>query len=506
VALAGTWAPRAHAQGTVPTGFEDRLIVGALDFPIGLAFLPDGRAFVIEQKTARIRLIVNGALAATDPVATLPGVQTAGPEQGLLGIAVDPRWPASAYIYVHCDNLGTSTIRISRYLVTGDLGFTGNGALTIDPASRYDLINDLPDVASNHNGGTLRFGPDGKLYDSMGEDAQRCVAQDDSTLHGVILRLDVTRLPAGSGGPAARALITPADNPQVSATNLQRRLIWAFGLRNPFRFHIDPTDGSLFIGDVGENLYEEIDHATSAPLDFGWPNREGPVSNEPTCIPPITLTAPIFYYDRTGFPSGAAVVSAGIYRTPSGGANVFPPDYEGDYFFSDYYNGFLRRIRNSGGTWSLAPAAAGQPGAFDWGQGFDSVSDYLEASDGALWYVRQSIGFAGGTGEVRRIAPLAGAGGPAATVTFAVPYPSPAIGSAGLYYTLAVSTRVELTIYDLRGRQVKRIVPGEDQGPGSHFYSWDGTDEDGRAMPAGMYFARLLASGAHLERRIPFIR
>ena len=161
-------ADRSRAlAATVPTGFADQPAVtvgagAALDRPASMAFLPDGRLLVVEQKSAKIRLFVNGALAATDPVVALPSVRTAGGEQGLLGIAVDPGWPGRPYLYVHCDDASGPWIRISRYTAAGDLAFTADGSLTVDAATRYDLLNRLPDNASNHNGGTVRFGLDPK--------------------------------------------------------------------------------------------------------------------------------------------------------------------------------------------------------------------------------------------------------------------------------------------------------------------------------------------------------
>ncbi len=499
----------ATAQTLLPTGFTDQLVLGSLDYPVGMAFLADGRLLFVEQKTARIRLIVNGALSAIDPVGTIGNVQTAGGEQGLLGIAVDPGWPARPYLYIHCDELSPpSTIRISRYAVTGDLAFTGNGALTLDAASRYDLINSLPDVASNHNGGTLRFGPDGRLYDSMGEDAQACLAQDNSTLHGVILRLDVSQLPAGPGGPPALALITPPDNPQVGASDPRTRLIWALGLRNPFRFHIDPADGSLFIADVGQNLYEEIDHATAGALDFGWPLFEGPAPFSSTCTSSFPLVAPIFSYNRSGFT--ASVISGGVYRPPPGPPpgppNQFPPSYTGDYFFSDYYQGFLRRLRNTAGVWDIAPAESGQPSSTDWGRGFDEVSDYLVGPDGALWYCRQAVNFAGGSGQIRRVLPSQPPIMPTSFVSFAPPYPSPAPGYATLSFTLSVAATVDLTVFDARGRKVREVVPGVASTPGTYYPTWDGRDDDRHTVPPGLYFARLRALGAEIVRRVALIR
>ena len=496
------------AQTSLPTGFSDLLVAGALDFPVGMAFVDSRRLLVIEQKSARIRLLADGALSVTDPVCTVDNVQTAGDEQGLLGIAVDPGWPARPYVYIHCDELTpVNTIRISRYTVTGDLSFTGNGALSIDIGSRRDLINSLPDVANNHNGGTLRFGPDGKLYDSMGEDAQACLAQDDSTLHGVILRLEVNNLPGTPGGPPSIGVITPSDNPQVGSSNLNTRLIYAYGLRNPYRFHIDPANGDLFIADVGQGRYEEIDLASTGALNFGWPHFEGPVVFQGSCVA-IAPVAPIFYYGRSG--GLAAVMSAGIYRAPLLAASVFPVGYQGDYFFSDYYEGFLRRIQLNGGTWSRAAREPGQPNATDWGTGFDGVSDYLIGPEGALWYVRQYAGAVpqNGTGQIRRILyngsspPPPGGGG----VTFAEPFPSPAPGFANLSYTLESDAVVRLVIYDLNGRMVRRIEDGTFRTAGTYQPTWDGTDDDGRNVRAGLYAIRLQASGVEKTRRVMLIR
>ena len=415
-------------------------------------------------------------------------VNSSGGEQGLLGIAVDPGWPARPYIYVHCDaTVPANRIRISRYTVTGDLSFTGTGALSIDIASRRDLITDLPDSAPNHNGGTLRFGTDGRLYDSMGEDAQSCLAQDDSTLHGVILRLDVSRLPLTPGGPPTLDIITPPDNAQIGASNPRRRLIDAWGLRNPFRFQIDPLDGSRFIGDVGESSYEEVDRLASGGLDFGWPYFEGPAIHDPSCDTSSVLTRPIAWYDRRSAPS-AAVIAACVYRPAGGAAQPFPAEYQGDFFFSDYYSGVLRRIKGSGSSWSTPAAVPGQPSPTDWGEGFDAVSDYLLRPDGSLWYCRQD------TGELRRIVYTAGSGGvenPAPSVNFAPPFPQPSRGSVTLTFELSTSSTVHLAIYDIRGRRVRTLIGGESRSAGSHPTVWDGLDDHGRAAPSGYYVARL---------------
>lgn len=507
----------AHTRvlaATVPTGFTDESAVtvgagAALDRPIGMTFLPDGRVLVVEQKSAKLRLFVQGALSATDPVATLPGVRTSGNEQGLLGIAVDPGWPARPYLYVHCDDASGAWIRVSRYTAAGDLAFATDGHLSVDPATRYDLLNRLPDNASNHNGGTVRFGPDGMLYVSLGEDANRCAAQDSSFLGGKILRLDVSRLPAGAGGPPPFALLIPPGNPWGAAPDSAARLVWAQGLRNPFRFGVDPLDGALYVGDVGESTWEEIDRIPNGGGNYGWPRREGPLTLSPSCANPlVTGVAPIYAYDRTG--SSASIIGGCIYRRPSGSPTRLPPEYEGDLFFSEYYTGFLRRLKGSGSSWALAAPVAGQPTASDWGQGFGQVSDWAVGPDGALWYCRQSLGFAANTGDIRRIVATSGAAVPPPPapvgVEFAPARPTPAVGRATLHYTLSAAARVSLALFDAAGRRVRLLEPPQQKPADRYDVAWDGTDDSGRAVGSGLYFARLEVAGRAMVRRVTLLK
>ncbi len=495
-------APAARGQILLPDGFNDQLVLAGLSAPVGMAWLPDGRMFVIEQKTAKIRLLVNGALAPTDPVATVDNVRTSGSEQGLLGIAVDPGWPARPYIYVHCDNQGTSTIRVSRYTVTGDLSGVGNGALAIDVASRYDLIDDIPDQAPNHNGGTLRFGNDGFLYGSFGDDASGCPAQTPG-LRGVILRMDVSRLPAGPGGPAPRALIIPPGNPFPAAPDSNARLVWAYGLRNPFRFAVDAASGNLWIGDVGENRREEVDYQTAGGMNFGWPRYEGTLDWDLNCA----AQNPVFPIDEYTHDEGAAVIGGFVYRRPAGaGDQAFPPSYEGDGFYNDYYTGYVWRLKGSGAAWQRPAAVPGQPTANHWAEGFTGVSDWLIGPAGRVWYCRQ------GTGQIRRIVAVAGNDTTppdtiaAAAVSFERPFPVPAIGEVNLRYTLSRAAAVSLVIYDFRGARVRTLVDGRVQDASTYDVLWRGIDESDREVPPGIYFARLVAGGRDVARRIPLIR
>lgn len=490
----------------VPTGFRDTIVVGGFDFPVGMAFLPDGRTFVIEQRSGKIRLIVHGALAAIDPVATLPSINSSGNEQGLLGIVVDPGWPSRPYLYVHCDDGSGPVIRVSRYTVSGDLSFSGNGSLTVDPATRYDLINNAPDVAPNHNGGTVRFGVDGMLYVSIGDDAS-CASQDLTSLAGKILRLDVSRLPASGAGPAPRALVAAPGNPFASNPDSNARLLWSYGLRNPFRFHVDPVGGNLIVGDVGETHFEEIDDVPGGGHNFGWPTYEANTATGTSC-PGVGGDAPIYFYDRSALPA-AAIVGGPVYRGPASASQAFPPGYEGDAFLSDYYAGFLRRLHRTGNAWSIAAPVSGQPNASDWGNGFDAVSDYTVGPDGALWYCRQATNFAGNTGEIRRIVydptavPVDSL--PAPAVSFLPPWPRPAAASVHFAYVLPGPARTELTIFDITGRLVRRLLPPSVQDASRYELLWDGNDARGQRL-AGLFIARLTVDGGTHSQRVLLLR
>jgi glucose/arabinose dehydrogenase len=594
-------ASGAWSQGTVPIGFSDQQMVPGLDNPSGMAFMPDGRLLVLEQFSGVVQLVNFGTPNTVTPIFTVPQVISGG-EQGLLGIAIDRGWPTRNYVYLYYDHSGDSKIRITRYLVTGDLDDTAGGDLAISATSAYHLIVDIPDNADNHNGGTLRFGPDGMLYASIGEDATPCAAQDSVTLRGVILRLDVSRLPNTPGGPAPKGLIAAPGNPFAAHPDSNARLVWALGLRNPFRFHIDAPTGDLFIADVGQSRWEEVDIASSGGRNFGWPHFEGPATYTANTCSDLNsgFTQPIHAYDRTGSP--AAIISAGLYRRPASGSDRFPSFYDGDYFFNDYYQGFLRRLTGSGSAWTIAPVAAGQPSAMNWGTGFKHVSDWAVGPSGALWYCRQSDDlYSAGTGEIRRLvyapgsAPsiasveaTAGLDGTTATIrwltdvladsrvdygedpgmldravgltdqilnhvvslggleaetvyyyrvssagttggttvypdpvsppnqflTFPLPgstqllapFPSPAVGGATLPFDLYGSATVTLRLYDMRGRLVRTLIGGASRPGGANAETWDGLDDDGRAVSAGVYVVRLGVGGEHFERRFALIR
>ncbi len=309
----------------LPSGFTEQVAIGSgLNGPVGMAFLPDGRLLVIQQGNntngnadddAKVKLWADATLST---LLTMSEVNTGG-ERGLLGIAVDPAFPSRPYIYVFYTNNSPQKIHIARYTVGGGLNDPSSADLTIDSNTKVILLHDIPDDASNHNGGTLRFGPDGKLYVSVGDDADRCDAQDRTLLKGKILRINVDGVTGAFDAGSDRASLDPGDNPFSGDVNLDKRLIWAYGLRNPFRFSIDPVSGRTYVGDVGHNTREETSEGSppaneggsSNADNFAWPYYEGThVPANPNCgITPPPNHPPIFEYDHGGRGSLSVIAS-----------------------------------------------------------------------------------------------------------------------------------------------------------------------------------------------------
>src|SRR5438067_430587 len=244
--------PRATPT-TLPAGFTESLVAGGLPSPSAMAFAPDGRLFVLEQ-TGAVRVIKNGSLLAT-PFLTLT-VDSSG-ERGLLGIAFDPNFAADHFLYLYHTVPGSPAHnRVSRFTAAGDSAVSGSQVVIadLDPLSG----------ATNHNGGGMHFGPDGKLYVGVGENANGANAQTLANRLGKLLRLN-------SDGSI------PADNPFSTTAAGANRSIWAYGLRNPFTFAFQAGTGRLFINDVGANTWEEV-NVGAAGANYGWPQTEGPTT------------------------------------------------------------------------------------------------------------------------------------------------------------------------------------------------------------------------------------
>ncbi len=494
-AAAAVATATARAAVQVPADFVNETVVGNLDEPNSFAFLPDGRVLLTEQRTGKVRMVVNGAIAATDPVLVVPSLQAVGYERGLQGIAVDPAWPSRPFVYLAYTRTG-DRFRIVRYTAGGDLSDPNGGNITL--GTPLLLMDDILDETIYHQAGGLRFGPDGMLYASIGDDAFDCEAFDLGSLHGQILRLKVDALPAGGGPQVSRASLTPPDNPFVSDPDPDARLVYAWGLRNPWRFQVDRVTGTLFGCDVGDDSFEEMNEIHAG--DFlGWPYREGnlirvraecPEPGGPGAVPYV---APVATYSH-GLDS-YAVVSAGPYRPAVGGTNNWPDEYypaRGDLFYTDYFAGDLRRLSWNGSGWVPAAPVAGQPDDSTWASGLTTAVDFLVGPNGSLWWMSQYNEFfdpaSGGLHRIRYVGvtSVAGAAPPPGALRAA---PNPFTHRVDLTFRLAGPGAVRLAIYDVAGRRVHTLFEGDTAG--EMRARWDGTTAAGARAAAGVYFARL---------------
>src|SRR5687768_17233898 len=298
---------------TLPTGFTETQIASGLSNATAMAFSPDGRLFVCLQG-GQLRVITSTGLLPT-PFLTV-SVDSSG-ERGLLGVAFDPDFANNQFIYVYYTATAPAIHnRISRFTANGNVAVPGSEVVILD-------LNNLS-TATNHNGGALHFGPDGKLYAAVGENANGSNAQTLANLLGKMLRLNADGT-------------IPTDNPFYNTATGNNRMIWTLGLRNPFTFDFQPGSGRMFINDVGQNTWEEINDGIAG-SNYGWPGAEGNTQ----CT---TYRCPIYTYDHSG---GACAITGGAFYNPA--VQPFPAEYVGKYFFADFCSGLIRRLDHATGT------------------------------------------------------------------------------------------------------------------------------------------------------------
>jgi glucose/arabinose dehydrogenase len=509
-ALALALAVAAHAApfsvAAQPPDLPDHFVIEPVVLdpfdspPIGFAFLPDGRVLVIEKDAARVR-IATAASTASVVIATVPGV-TNDLERGLLGVAVDPDWPARPYVYLHSTRAGAA-IHISMYTASGDL--TDPASTNLALADPYVLVNDIPDLGPTHNGGTLRFGPDGLLYVSLGEDARSCEAQNLAQPLGKVLRLDVAAMPGAGSGPPPKADITPAANPFQGGE--WQRLVYAYGLRNPFRFCIDPQTGDLYIGDVGHLTWEEVDRvAYQVPDDanYGWPEFEAtlqdPIPSAADCSTP-PFTPPIHQYPNPPGAGVASIIGGPLVRTDAWASFGFPRAYDGDLFVADFYGGWIRRLHGAGTTWSLADSVAGQPSRSEWARYLGQIVDLQQGPDGALYVMCFTAPVQRGLYRIRSTLPSAAPDEAAGAVEATwrgrcVPNPAPA-GQPVRFALPAGATGVaRIRIFDVTGRLLRTLRADAVAG----FAHWDGRTHAGHPLAAGTYVFEMRPVGLAASR------
>lgn len=309
-------------------GFTRATYTSGLSAVTAMAFAPDGRLFICQQD-GQLRVVpAGGGAPLATPFHTFT-VTNSG-EQGLLGIAFHPNFTSNGWIYVYYTSpTPTNHNRISRLVASTSDPNVSTGGETI-------LLDDLPTVGTggNHNGGALHFSPtDGKLYVAIGDQATGSNAQSMTSRFGKILRYNAD-------------LTIPSDNPFYTTATGVYRAIWALGLRNPFTFAFHRGTGRMFINDVGQNTWEEINEGVAG-ANYGWPTTEGP-TNDPR------FRGPIFAYEHAGtLISGYAIVGGAFYNPSS---PTFPSTYIGVYFFADYVSGWIARLdpSNDNGVYAFA--------------------------------------------------------------------------------------------------------------------------------------------------------
>ena len=316
------------------------VVTSGLSSPLYLT-APDGdpRLFIVEQ-AGRIRIVRGGQLL-TQPFLDITDRVASGGEEGLLGLAFHPNYAANGYFYVDYTHLNSA----GDTLYTVVERYTVSAAPDSADSASHKLILRIVQPYSNHNGGLVMFGPDGMLYIGMGDGGSggdpENRAQDPDSLLGKLLRIDVDH-----GDPYA----IPPDNPFATSGGAPE--IWALGLRNPWRFAFDRGAGLLYIADVGQNLWEEVNvtPAGQAGLNYGWRITEGAHCFNPNPCSTTGLVQPAVEYSHA---DGCSVTGGFVYR-----GSLAPP-LVGQYFYSDYCGGWLRSFSYASGavtgqtSWSL---------------------------------------------------------------------------------------------------------------------------------------------------------
>jgi glucose/arabinose dehydrogenase len=348
------------------------------------------RVLVVEQD-GTVRLFKDGVAQATPflditSLARSP-VDGGGDEEGLLGLAFDPAYATSGFFFVYHTNAASNNV-VARYARSANPDVA-------DPASRSEVITFSHPTQTNHNGGMIGFGPvDGYLYIATGDGGSFCDpngnAQNGLSNLGKLHRIDVDPLP----------YTIPADNPFVSNAAFNDE-IWAYGLRNPYRWSFDRANGDLYIGDVGQGTWEEID-VTAAPdagrgANFGWDRYEGTACPNPSCgsqgsctIP--SYVPPVLQYSSASPNPECSVTGGYVYR----GCRM--PALRGTYFYADYCSGKLSSFVMSGGvpTNQLNRTAELAPGG---GLVIDDVTSWGEDARGEIYVVDRA-------GEVFKVVPV----------------------------------------------------------------------------------------------------
>lgn len=381
--------------------------------PVEITHAGDTRLFVVERGGAIKILNANGTVNPT-PFLNLSGIISSGGERGLLGLAFHPNYSTNGFFYVNYTNTAGNTV-ISRYSVN-------SGNPNVANASSASILLTITQPYSNHNGGSVKFGPDGYLYIGMGDGGSggdpENRAQNINELLGKMLRIDVN-----NGTPYG----IPANNPYVGIAGADE--IWAIGVRNPWKFSFNRSNGDLWIADVGQNNFEEINKvsSTQAGLNYGWRCYEGNAAYNATgCAAQSTMTFPLAV---TTHSAGNCSITGGYVYT-----GTTYPNFQNKYFFTDYCASKIGMVDNSGNITYSANFSGNSFVTF----GEDNNGELYVGSinNGTIYKIKDS---SLGTSDFSKTA-------------FTV-YPNPAraeinIKSSGSNFP------TEVTVFDMNGKQV----------------------------------------------------
>lgn len=459
-----------HAQYNWQEAFPS---LPSFSLPLELVRAYDGtnRFFVVQQR-GLIYVFESAPTVSARKVFlnVTDSVSQSGSETGLLGLAFHPNYASNGYFYVNHTNTVGGQLRtyIARYKVSA------SNPDSADKASRFVLMT-IDQPFSNHNGGKIAFGPDGYLYIGTGDGGSANDpgnrAQNRSVLLGKVLRINVDSMAQGLN------YAIPPSNPYYGNTEGYREEVYAYGIRNPWKFSFDPVTDRLWLGDVGQDSREEVDIIVSGG-NYGWRLMEGSICNpvvNPGCQDTAGLIRPVWDYPNAG--SDISITGGYVYR----GSAI--PSLYGKYIFADY---------GSGKTWILTYEPPTPASAVLISDESNSISSFGVDTSNNLYYV------AYGAGRILRLnGPGVGVAQPGTTPAgFALEqnYPNPFNPVTTIIYRVVSREFVELKVFDLLGREVTTLV-NEAKLPGTYQVLWDARD-----FPSGVYLCRMRA-GAFLAAR-----
>ncbi len=471
-------------------------VANGLSRPV-LVTAPDGdldRLFIVEQRGV-IKILKGGSVLARPFLDIQSIVDDNGNEQGLLGMTFDPDFATNRLFYVYYTTNGSprdfsDVVRYEATVADPD---------SADATTAFSIAR-VPQDFSNHNGGTIDFGPDGYLYWGLGDGGSggdpNNTAQNPMEKLGKMLRMD----PYGDDFPnsSRNNFAIPPDNPFVGDPNVFDS-IWALGLRNPYRWSFDRLTGDMYIADVGQNVWEEIDfQPASSPggENYGWRCYEGDHAfNLGGCGPIGDYVFPIHEYSHGQDGFSCSITGGYVYR----GADI--PELYGSYFYADYCSDQIYTMEVVGGVMQNLQRRTSElaPGG---GQVINGISGFGEDGRGEMYIV--DLG-----GEVFKIINDGETGVPdverPTRFGLMAPMPNPFRGGTTLQLNLDRNALVEVAVYDAAGRLVRTIESG-DFTAGVVTLHWDGRDAQGVTSAPGVYFVRATAGDSVATQRVTRLR